>query len=217
MVSSRPQPGTTLSVIVPFFDAPEKLERCLAALAGSSTDFELILVDDCSSDPRALEIAAGAPGRCVRMPRNSGPAAARNAGARVAQGDVLAFIDSDVVVAPDTLARLRGAFEAEPSIGACFGSYDDQPDSPGLITEYRNLLHHYTHQTGPRDATTFWAGCGAIRRDVFEEIGRLRRGLPASPRSRTSSWACASTPPGTRSAWRPRSSASTSSAGGWAR
>jgi hypothetical protein len=68
------------------------------------------------------------------------------------------------------LAKLRGAFEAEPSIAACFGSYDDEPDSRGLVSEYRNLLHHYTHQMGPHDATTFWAGCGAIRRDVFEEL-----------------------------------------------
>ena len=171
MSSPRPQTRSTLSVIVPFFNAPEKLERCLAALARSNADFQLVLVDDCSSDARATEIAGGAPARCVRMEKNSGPAAARNAGARVASGDILAFIDSDVVVEPDTLAKLRGAFEAEPSIGACFGSYDDEPDSHGLVSEYRNLLHHYTHQTGPRDATTFWAGCGAIRRDVFEELG----------------------------------------------
>jgi hypothetical protein len=171
MSSPRQETRSTLSVIVPFFNAPEKLERCLAALARSSATFELILVDDCSSDARTLEIAAAAPARCVRLQHNSGPAAARNAGARVAQGNILAFIDSDVLVEPDTLAELRGAFEAEPSIGACFGSYDDEPDSPGLVTEYRNLLHHYTHQKGPRDATTFWAGCGAIRRDVFEELG----------------------------------------------
>jgi GT2 family glycosyltransferase len=51
------------------------------------------------------------------------------------------------------------------------GSYDDQPAAPGFISRYRNLLHHYTHQHGSPDAQTFWAGCGAIRRDVFLSVG----------------------------------------------
>jgi len=48
-----------------------------------------------------------------------------------------------------------------------FGSYDAAPEAPGLVSQYRNLLHHFVHQSARRDASTFWAGCGAIRRDVF--------------------------------------------------
>jgi GT2 family glycosyltransferase len=51
------------------------------------------------------------------------------------------------------------------------GSYDDQPAAPGIISRYRNLLHHYTHQNGSPEAQTFWAGCGGIRRDVFLSVG----------------------------------------------
>jgi cellulose synthase/poly-beta-1,6-N-acetylglucosamine synthase-like glycosyltransferase len=39
------------------------------------------------------------------------------------------------------------------------------------VTEYRNLLHHFVHQTGPREATTFWAGCGAVRRSAYLAVG----------------------------------------------
>jgi len=52
-----------------------------------------------------------------------------------------------------------------------FGSYDDTPGEPNFLSQYKNLLHHYVHQTGAESASTFWAGCGAVRRDVFLEVG----------------------------------------------
>jgi glycosyltransferase involved in cell wall biosynthesis len=158
-------------VVVPAFNAPAYLERCLKALAASSVPFELILVDDASSDAAALELIARSGARVVRQEKNGGPAVARNAGARVATGELLVFIDSDVVVGPETLAQLARVFVDEPEVDACFGSYDAAPDAKSTVSSYRNLLHHYVHQTGPRDATTFWAGCGALRRAVFLDLG----------------------------------------------
>jgi hypothetical protein len=52
-----------------------------------------------------------------------------------------------------------------------FGSYDTTPRAQGVVSQYRNLLHHFVHQHGNSDASTFWAGCGAIRRTVFEDVG----------------------------------------------
>jgi glycosyltransferase involved in cell wall biosynthesis len=170
----------SLSVVVPAFNAPENLERCLAALAASTIAHELVVVDDCSTERAAVEAARrlvagyggrGGPGRLIELERNSGPGVARNRGAEAARGAIVAFVDSDVLVRPDTLERLRAAFEEEPAIAAVFGSYDDRPASPGVITEYRNLLHHWVHQSGPREATTFWAGCGAMRREAFLGLG----------------------------------------------
>ena len=165
----------TLSVVVPMFNAPENLERCLRALADSTTEHELVVVDDCSTDEGAVELARRlvdeAGGRLLRLDRNAGPGAARNRGVEVACGDVVVFIDSDVLVRPDTLERVRRTLAEEPGAAALFGSYDDRPDSRGTVTEYRNLLHHWVHQTGPREASTFWAGCGAVRREVFRRHG----------------------------------------------
>lgn len=165
-------PTPSLSVVVPMYNAPENLERCLAGLDASTLkDFELILVDDCSTDERAIALARASGARYHRMPENGGPGIARNAGVELARGEVIVFIDSDVVVHPDTLERIQSALAADPGAAALFGSYDDQPASPGLVTEYRNLLHHWVHQTGPPEASTFWAGCGAIRRAAFLEVG----------------------------------------------
>ena len=163
--------GPRLSVVVPMFNAPENLERCLAGLGSSTVEHELIVVDDCSTDERAIEMARSSGGRYHRLEQNSGPAVARNAGVRLASGDVVVFIDSDCVVHPRTLEQIRDVLAREPSVGALFGSYDDAPASPGIVTEYRNLLHHFVHHTGPREATTFWAGCGAVRRDAYLGVG----------------------------------------------
>jgi hypothetical protein len=50
------------------------------------------------------------------------------------------------------------------------GSYDTTPADPAVVSRYRNLLHCYTHHHGNQDASTFWAGCGAVRRSVFESL-----------------------------------------------
>jgi hypothetical protein len=163
--------GPELTVIVPFHDNAGQLELCLAALRASTTKFELVLVDDASRDPRAIEIAKAAATRYVRIETNSGPAVARNAGAKLASGEVLAFVDSDCVVHADALERMREALASNPEAAALFGSYDDSPAYPTTVSVYRNLLHHWVHHRGPREASTFWAGCGAIRKRVFESVG----------------------------------------------
>lgn len=160
-----------VSVIVPFYNSGAELAECVGALEREcGADSELVLVDDGSTLAPAL-----APGsrntRLLRLAQNSGPAAARNHGARHARGEILFFVDADVVVHAGALARVQQAFDETADLAAVFGSYDNQPKAAGLISQYRNLLHHFVHQNGSPEAATFWAGCGAIRKAVFEQIG----------------------------------------------
>jgi GT2 family glycosyltransferase len=160
-----------LSVIVPVYNNARDLVDCLDALrACASPDGEIIVVDDGSTDTSA-STAAATNARVLRLERNSGPAAARNEGARCARGEFLFFVDSDVVVARGALERVTRTLEERPDLAAVFGSYDTRPRAAGLVSQYRNLLHHWVHQTGNPDAFTFWAGCGAVRRTAFEAVG----------------------------------------------
>ncbi len=167
MITGTPR----LSVVVPVRNGRMSLGRCLDGLAHSDyAEFEVIVVDDCSADDSAT-IAARYGARCVRTPQTLGPAGARNLGASETTGDIIVFVDADVVVPPGALSRVANDFEHDAELTAVFGSYDDQPAWKTFISQYKNLMHHYVHQTASESATTFWAGCGAIRRSVFEEIG----------------------------------------------
>ncbi|MGE0591711.1 MAG: glycosyltransferase family 2 protein [Vicinamibacterales bacterium] len=134
--------------------------------------WELIVVDDASGDDTAM-VARRFADHVITLPGPgaAGPAAARNAGAAVARGEILVFVDADVRVRPDAVARLVGALTEDPTLGAAFGSYDATPARHSVCSRYRNLLHHYVHQHGAGLAETFWAGCGAVRRDAFLEAG----------------------------------------------
>jgi len=116
-------------------------------------------------------------GVCVlRLEQNAGPAAARNYGAHQARGGILFFVDADVLVAADAVGRVLRAFDEAADVAAVFGSYDALPRAGGVVSQYRNLLHHFVHQSGNPQASTFWAGCGAIRRAVFEALGGFDAG-----------------------------------------
>jgi GT2 family glycosyltransferase len=163
-----------VSVVIPAYENAAGLEECLRALEGAGAH-EIIVVDDGSTDgTAAVPERFGA--KVIRLDRNSGAGAARNRGASEATGDVLLFVDSDVVVPPDTVARVTRLLEERPDVAAVFGSYDAAPRAPGLVSQFRNLLHHFVHQQGEREASTFWAGCGAVRRKIFEESGGFDTG-----------------------------------------
>jgi GT2 family glycosyltransferase len=150
------------------------LIESLAALRASvCSPFEVLVVDDGTPAQHAAAIEAAAVaggGRLVRQAQ-AGPGAARNRGAQEAEGEILVFIDADVKVHPETLGQIRAAFEPDAGLAGVFGSYDNKPSAGTLVSDYRNLLHHYVHQNSRREAKTFWAGCGAIRREVFLKAG----------------------------------------------
>lgn len=159
-----------ISVIIPVHNGRHHLHHCLSALNQTRyPDWECLVVDDGSTDDSAA--LARQSGACVISTPHSGPAHARNMGALAAQGDMLLFIDADVLVEPGTVGTVAAIFAAHPEIAACFGSYDDTPTETNFLSQYRNLLHHYVHQRSRSEASTFWSGCGAIRRTVFRELG----------------------------------------------
>ena len=116
-----------------------------------------------------------------QMPQQSGPAAARNYGARKAKGDIFFFVDSDVAVKKDSVARIANVFRNNTDIAAVFGSYDDNPLEKNFVSQYKNIFHHFIHQQSSEEAVTFWAGCGAIRSKVFHEMGGFNEKLYSIP------------------------------------
>src|SRR5690349_4692767 len=113
---SSPSRGD-IAVIVPAHNARGTLRAALEALLAQRFDrsFELIVVDDCSTDDTAA-IAEELGARVVRTPRQGGPAAARNAGVAATSASLLAFTDADCEPAPDWLRHGVAALEAGAEI-----------------------------------------------------------------------------------------------------
>lgn len=160
-----------VSIIVPFHNAADTLFRTLESIYQSTyTRYEIITIDDRSTDSSSDQVAEQ-PGIHLAMIHRSGAASARNEGVRASSGDILFFVDADVTVLPDTIGEVVATLDNNPDTAACFGEYTPLPFGNNFATVYKNLVHHFTHQTARSNATTFWCGCGAIRREAFEQVG----------------------------------------------
>lgn len=166
-----------LTVVVPVFNSGSTLPACLDGLLRAAGEHdEIVVADDGSREsPRILIDALSDPRiQLVRSTTNIGRGPIRNMGAMSGSGDVIVFVDSDVVVHTDALDLIRARF----AVGSVclIGSYDAAPPAGGTVSKYRNLLHHHTHHSKGRNASHFWTGLGAVSREVFTELGGLNDG-----------------------------------------
>ena len=156
-----------ISVIIPVHNGGDKFRKCLQSVtAGIPAPEEIIVVADGDTDG-SWRFAEACGIKTVKLSTSGGPARARNQGAKAAQGDILFFVDADVTIRNDTVEKVLNAFQRDPEVVAVFGSYDSEPFEKNFLSQYKNLMHHYVHQTAHAEASTFWAGCGAIRREIF--------------------------------------------------
>ena len=111
----------SISVVVPAWNCERYLPDALASVeAQSRQPAEVLVVDDASTDTSA-DVARGLGARVIRLERNGGPSAARNAGIRAASGDLIAFLDGDDWWEPDHLELVAGLLDRFPEAGVAFG------------------------------------------------------------------------------------------------
>jgi len=161
-----------ISVIMPVYNGQKFLAKSLPPLIEMQERDDLrevIVVDDSSTD-NTWKIAEALGARVISSGGRLGPGAARNMAASEVIGNIIWFVDADVIVHSTAAGYLRQGF-SDAGIVAIFGSYDDCPPAQNFLSQYKNLVHHFYHHRGRREATTFWSGCGAIRKDSFLSVG----------------------------------------------
>jgi len=178
MQSSAPETGVRspaevprISVVIPVYNAEGLLAECLDALRkNQDVVYEILVVDDGSTD-RSRAIAGDHGCKVIASGGRLGPAGARNRGAREARGDIVFFVDSDVVVRPDTLARLAAAFE-DPALDGAIAVQAPAMRFGNICSRYKNLwMHHtYARRVG-EDVPLFYTTAAAIRRRAFLAAG----------------------------------------------
>lgn len=160
----------TVCIILPVVNDAPAYRTALAAIANASPppDDVVIVADGPANEAVAAARTAGF--RAIERQVNGGPAAARNTAAAATSADVLLFVDADVAIHPDLVARVRRAL-ADPAVAAVVGCYDDRPPERNFFSQYKNLLQRFVHLNAQREGSTFWGACGAIRREAFVQIG----------------------------------------------
>ncbi len=173
-----------LSVVIPSYNRQDYIPETLKSLEKQTfQDFEIILIDDGSTD-RTVEIVKSSPSRAqIFTQENQGLVAARNRGVSMAKGEYICFVDSDDVVLPDRFARQVAALDNNPKLGLVFadaliidskskqiGKFSDvYPVVPGDVAEMLVLHYCFTPMITVM-----------VRTKVLEKTGPFERPGPIS-------------------------------------
>ncbi|MBP7149855.1 MAG: glycosyltransferase [Acidobacteria bacterium] len=166
-----PTTSPHVSIVVPAYNAEATLPHVLAPLQSLPPDWEVVVADDHSSDATA-EIARQFGARVVTSAGFRCDHAARNTGARAARGDVLVFLDADVVASVPTLVEAVRRHERE-NAGCVFAVYDRGAHLPDVVSRYKNFWIRHTTLTAPRPLRWVNTSLAVIRRAHLEQIGGL--------------------------------------------
>ena len=167
-MSNKPQ----LSVIIPMYNSAGTINQCISAIYNSSyKDYEVIVVDDASTDNSA-EIVSKFPCKLIRLDKNLGPAYARNHGAKHAVGEILLFLDSDVVLEKSALEIAMNDLKMNKDSPAVVGIYSKTPANNTWFNWFM-ALQKFSNWTMSQEEeyTAFQTRLGAIRKDIFTDLG----------------------------------------------
>lgn len=187
-----------ISVIIPAYNCARYLDEAIASvLAQSHADFEIIVVDDGSTDNTGEVLAkykADARIKSVYQ-ENKGAGGARNRGMRLSEGEYICFLDADDVLEPESLGTRHGVLAADESLAMVFTDYTLRPDGNSSLPQH---LHNsgFTEffksamAPSPRGCMMFsdrfielfydfsphpiWTGTVMLRRSVIDSVGFFR-------------------------------------------
>jgi GT2 family glycosyltransferase len=171
------QPAPACSVIVPTRARPRQLAACLEALADLDYPrdrFEVLVVDDDGGLPLGPVIDAfrGSLDLTLLVQSRAGPAAARNAAAKHARGDLIVFTDDDCRPTPSWLRRLAEPLAAEADRAVGGRTVNALPGNPYATTSQLVISVGYSHNNrDPHDARFFASNNLAFQREAFLDLG----------------------------------------------
>ncbi|HXS99678.1 MAG TPA: glycosyltransferase family 2 protein [Elusimicrobiota bacterium] len=179
--------GLKASVVIPVHNAARDAAALIDGVRATGLrGYEIIVVDDGSSDGTSAACAAKEGVRVVTLAANGGPARARNVGAAAARGEVLIFLDADVVLprGSDVLRGMVEVLDADPSVDFVVTISDARPVAPSAVAYNYSVYHAYYMERllGGREEVRgrlmfFTTRLGAIRREKFRRAGGFYESL----------------------------------------
>ncbi|RMF94613.1 MAG: glycosyltransferase [Candidatus Schekmanbacteria bacterium] len=159
-----------ISVVIPVKNSLQTLPECISAVKNSDyDDYEIVVVDDLSEDGSA-DYAREQGCRVVKSHPPHGVSAARNTGAIESRGEIIFFIDSDIIIEKDTLSKLSEIYETL-SPDAVVGVQSEKLRFDNFLSQFKNLWMRFTYLNQPQYVALFYTSVASIRKDIFLEIG----------------------------------------------
>jgi glycosyltransferase involved in cell wall biosynthesis len=166
-------------VLIPAYEARETLASTLQSVRKQSlAPLEVIVVDDCSTDGTS-DLAREVGATPLVNEVNLGPAVSRNIAARSARGEILVFLDADVVVPPGILMDFATALHEMPDVAAVQTLYTPTCPGENAVTTYQNFYYYYSlARLKMTHVAVLATWCVAIRKRVFHELGGFNENIP---------------------------------------
>jgi glycosyltransferase involved in cell wall biosynthesis len=160
----------TLSIVIPVYNAAETLKECLTAIFQSDyPDFEAIVVDDASSD-NSGGIAAWFPCKLISLKQNRGSSAARNEGIKNAKGEIVVFIDADIIIKSNTFQSIADLLKDE-DLAAVVGVYSAYHRNKNISSQYKNFWLRFTRLKTPQYIPWICTSITGIKKKILLKIG----------------------------------------------
>ena len=158
-----------ISVVIPSHNSSSTLRECLSAVFASDyRRFEVLVVDDASEDG-SDEIAKSYPVNLTRLPGNMGAAYARNQGIDKAKGEIVLFLDSDIIIRDDSLSRVMEDFNTNPQVDGVAGIYSKATRYRGFFSRYKHSVWRYRFMMGDSQEDSFTTAFLAVKRQVLKK------------------------------------------------
>ncbi len=172
-----------LSVVIPLFNAQKTIGLVLKALVSQKIKeaFEIIIVDDGSKDSSKekvenLRLKLKIKNLKLFSQKHQGPAAARNFGVNKAKGDIIVFLDADVILEDSALKQIVYDFRTKKNLVALNGVYSLEPAIPSFFSWYFSLFKYYQWVCRKTKAYTgFSTRLAAIKKNVFLKVGGFNK------------------------------------------
>lgn len=163
--------GPFISIIIPNYNGAATIEKCLqAAFASDYDNFEVVVIDDCSTD-KSIEIISRFPCLLIRLESNQGAARARNIGARNSGGDILFFTDADCLLKQDALAIAAKTISRAGTGVIVGGTYTKIPYDRKFFSIFQSVYIHYSELKNREDPDYIATHALVIERRLFERSG----------------------------------------------
>ena len=164
----------SVSVIVPFYNSEHHIGHCIQALLDQEypeEHYEVILINNNSTDSSGDMIRRHPRVKLISEPK-SGSYAARNRGIQEANGDIIAFTDSDCVPSRDWLKEIESAM-ASSEAGIVIGNYQLARESflLSMLEDYENEKNNYVFTSGVKELYYGYTRNMAVRKKIFDEVG----------------------------------------------